>query len=60
MTNKEAIMWLRQIDDKYIHGGDEEFDRKRKEAIAYAIAVLENSASLVEDFEKLFHIMKGE
>ena len=40
MTNDETIMWLEQIKEKYIHGGDEDFDEKRKEAIDNAIAVL--------------------
>ena len=37
MNNEECIEWLISIQKKYIHGGDEEFDRKRKEAIEYAI-----------------------
>lgn len=37
MTNIEAIKWLEQIKEKYIHGGDEEFDQCRREAIDVAI-----------------------
>lgn len=37
MTTSEAIQWLHSIKEKYIHGGDEEFDKCRKEAIDYAI-----------------------
>ena len=41
MTIKEAIEWLIAIKDKYIHGGDEGFDEKRKQAIKTAISALE-------------------
>lgn len=41
MDNKIAIGWLCEIKDKYIHGGDEEFDYKRKEALDYAIKIIE-------------------
>ena len=41
MSNTEAIRWLIAIEDKYIHGGDEEFDEKRKQAIKTAISALE-------------------
>jgi hypothetical protein len=37
MTDIEAIEWLKQISDKYIHGGDEWFDEQRCRAIEYAI-----------------------
>lgn len=40
MTNEEAKDWLKAIDEKYIHGGDEGFDAKRKEAISMAIKAL--------------------
>lgn len=36
MTNKEAIDWLVSIRES-IHGGDEEFDNRRKEALNKAI-----------------------
>lgn len=41
MTREEAIRWLEDIEDKYIHGGDEGFDESRKEAIHMAIKSLE-------------------
>ena len=40
MKNTEAIKWLKAIKEKYIHGGDEWYDSKRKEAIDCAITVL--------------------
>jgi hypothetical protein len=40
MTNKEAIKWLEQIKDKYIRGGDEEFDHNRKIALDMGIDAL--------------------
>lgn len=39
--NEFAIFWLKQIKEKYIHGGDEEFDSCRKRAIDIAIKELE-------------------
>ena len=41
MTNEEAIKWLQAIDKKYIHGGDESYDKQRHEAIMTAIDALE-------------------
>jgi hypothetical protein len=41
MEVKEAIEWLKSIDKKYIHGGDEGFDSKRHEAMRMAISALE-------------------
>lgn len=41
MDAKEAIEWLTAIDKKYIHGGDESYDQKRREAIQTAILALE-------------------
>ena len=41
MTNEEIIYWLKQIKDKYIHGGDEEFDTKRNTALDMAIQAIE-------------------
>lgn len=41
MEIKEAIEWLKNIDRKYIHGGDEDFDSKRHEAMRMAIYALE-------------------
>lgn len=43
MTREEAVKWLKAIEKKYIHGGDEEFDRLRKEALQMAIEALEHS-----------------
>lgn len=37
MTDIKAIEWLKQIRDKYIHGGDAWFDEQRCRAIEYAI-----------------------
>ena len=41
MKASEAIKWLKGIDKKYIHGGDEGFDNSRKVAISTAISALE-------------------
>lgn len=41
MTKDDVVFWLKQIKDKYIKGGDEEFDHCRKEAIDMAIEEME-------------------
>lgn len=41
MIPQEAINWLEAIEEKYIHGGDDYFDEKRKIAINIAISALE-------------------
>lgn len=41
MTQQEAKEWLIAIGKKYIHGGDEGYDKKRKKAIQIAIYALE-------------------
>lgn len=41
MSDTEVIYWLQQIKEKYIHGGDEGFDEKRKQAIDIAIERLQ-------------------
>lgn len=38
---RETIKWLKAIKEKYIHGGDDDFDEKRRQAIDHAVAVLE-------------------
>ena len=45
MTDEEAIKWLAAIKDKYIHGGDEEYDRNRRVAIDIAIKALEERSN---------------
>ena len=41
MTRAEAIEWIENIKEKYIHGGDEAFDDARKKAIDMAIEALQ-------------------
>lgn len=41
MNREEAIKWLKAIEKKYIHGGDEEYDNLRKIALHMAIESLE-------------------
>ena len=36
MDDKTAVKWLKEIERKYIHGGDDTFDYLRKEAINLA------------------------
>ena len=52
MENVEAILWLKSIKDKYIHGGDEEFDRKRIDAIDCAISALISTGNINVDRTK--------
>ena len=42
-----SIFWLEQIKEKYIHGGDEEFDSCRNKAIDIAINKLEKDSDIV-------------
>lgn len=49
MENAEAILWLKSIKNKYIHGGDEGFDRKRIEAIDCAISALISTGNINVD-----------
>ena len=60
MTRDEAIEWLGRIKDRYIHGGDEGFDNKRKEAIDMAIESLQQEEHLVELEAKAVAIIKSE
>ena len=55
MTPQEAIEWLKAIEAKYVHGGDEAFDNKRKTAINTAISDLEKQIPKkpMTQFEKL-------
>lgn len=46
MTREEAIKWLTNIKDKFIHGGDEAFDNARREALDMAIKALEHEPNL--------------
>lgn len=41
MNREEAIKWLKAIEKKYIHGGDEEYDNLRKIALHMAMESLE-------------------
>ena len=43
MNREEAIKWLKAIEKKYIHGGDEEYDNLRKIALHMAIEALEQA-----------------
>lgn len=49
MTNEQAIEWLIAIKEKYIHGGDEGFDERRKEALDIAIKSLKEERPQVDD-----------
>ena len=41
MSNNNTISWLQAIERDYIHGGDEDFDNKRKCALQTAIYSIE-------------------
>lgn len=53
MTREEAISWLKKINVKYIRGGDEDFDEKRREAIGMAIAALREQPQWISVEERL-------
>lgn len=46
MTNAEVIDWLLGIKHKYIHGGDEQYDELRRQAIDIAVSTLNKQESL--------------
>lgn len=56
MTREEATKWLNTIKDKYIHGGDEDFDNKRREAIDTAIKSLEAWDSILSEIDRMFSV----
>ena len=49
MTNSEATKWLKAIEEKYIHGGDEWHDEQRETAIKVAIEALQNEPIRCKD-----------
>lgn len=51
MEDQEAIKWLKQIKNKYIRGGDDFFDARRREAIDKAIHVLEWHDKIITEVE---------
>lgn len=57
MTGEEAIEWLIQIKDKYIHDGDEQFDAKRKEALGMAIEALKSDRPKGEWINRSLNIL---
>ena len=59
MTNEEAIKWLRAIEEKYIHGGDEGFDARRKEAINLAIKALEQKLAIQKAAQDMVEDIKS-
>lgn len=48
MTREEAIEWLKSIERTYIHGGDESFDDKHRQAICLAIKALKREQQLLD------------
>lgn len=58
MDNKTASEWLESV-KKYIHGGDEEFDRRRLEAIDAGIQALKvqepQSPRFEVAYDKIFY-----
>ena len=40
MTREEAAKWLEEIKEKYVHGGDEQYDKCRRKAIDKAVEEL--------------------
>lgn len=52
MDRKTAIDWLKSI-RRGVHGGDEEYDRRRKEALDMAIEALKAQESRVMKFNEL-------
>ena len=53
MNIEQAVKWLDAIKEKYIHGGDDEMDAKRKEAIDIAIRSLEAWEKAIKNIESI-------
>lgn len=53
MNIEQAAKWLDAIKEKYIHGGDDEMDAKRKEAIDMAIRSLEAWENVIKTIESI-------
>lgn len=53
MNIEQAAKWLDAIKEKYIHGGDDEMDAKRKEAIDMAIRSLEAWKRVIKTIESI-------
>ena len=54
MTIDIAEKWLKNIKEKYIHGGDDDYDEKRKQAIDKAIASLKAWEEVRQEINDLF------
>lgn len=55
ITAEQAIEWIRSIEKKYIHGGDEAYDSKRKYALNMAIDALEKQIpKSLNDIRKIY------
>ena len=55
MSSYNTISWLQAIERDYIHGGDESFDNKRKQAIQTAIQSIEK----LEKIEQIINRSNG-
>lgn len=53
MDIKTASMWLEAIKGKYIHGGDDEYDRQRREAIDFAIKTMNDQQNEIWELQEL-------
>lgn len=52
MTRDEAIKWLQGIEERYFHGGDEAYDKRRREAVRMAIEALERKRGIWMPIER--------
>lgn len=54
MNREEAIKWLKAIEKKYIHGGDEEYDNLRKIALHMAMESLSQPEGLKDKLDDAY------
>lgn len=59
LTNKEASEWLIAKKRDYIHGGDEDYDERRKLALDMGAEALENQTSIIAELEKIKAEIQG-
>ena len=60
MSKQDASEWLISIKEKYIFGGDEEYDQKRKLAIDMGVEALQNQIILAKTMELFQECIKDE
>ena len=59
MNIDTASDWLKAIKEKYIHGGDENYDEQRKEAIDFAIKTMNDQQHEICGLKELVEYLRN-